>query len=85
MALLPIIVSPLSISCENASRVRVLLDSRLVAATHLLAFHPSDSSKTVFVTAAQLKEHLSSTHVKVIEVEFTAVAPGKYESIRHAS
>jgi len=69
------VVSPLSISKENASKVQVLLDQHLVSSTSLLAFHPSDATKTVFITAEQLQEYLSSTGVKVTVVDFTAAPP----------
>ena len=50
--------------------MQVLVDSKLASSTELLAFHPSDSSKTVFITHEQLKHYLESTGVKVTEVEF---------------
>jgi hypothetical protein len=50
--------------------VQVLLDANLVKASELLAFHPSDETKTVFITAKQLHEYLASTGVKVTAVEF---------------
>jgi prolyl-tRNA synthetase len=72
-------VSPLSISKENASAVQVVLDSQLIESQDLLAFHPSDESKTVFITSAQLREYLASTGVKTTEVEFTAAPVGGYD------
>lgn len=71
------LVSPLSISNESASQVQVLIDSKIIASEELLAFHPSDASKTVFITSKQLREYLESTGVKVTEVEFTAAPVGK--------
>jgi hypothetical protein len=65
-------VSPLSISKENANSVQVVLDSELITSQDLLAFHPSDESKTIFITSTQLQEYLASTGVKTTEVEFTA-------------
>ena len=53
----------------------MLLDSQLVASKELLAFHPSDASKTVFITSSQLQEYLAETGVKTKEVDFTAAAP----------
>jgi len=74
-------VSPLSISKENASAVQVILDSQLIASQDLLAFHPSDESKTVFITSAQLQEYLASTGVKTTEVEFTDALSGGYDTL----
>ena len=73
-------VSPLSISKENAGAVQVILDSQLIASQDLLAFHPSDESKTVFITSAQLQEYLASTGVKTTEVEFTNALSGGYDT-----
>ena len=64
------LVSPLAVTKENAAGVQVLLDANLVEATELLAFHPSDEAKTVFITSKQLHEYLASTGVKVTQVEF---------------
>jgi hypothetical protein len=64
-------VSPLAVTKENAASVQVLLDEHLAKSSELLAFHPSDAAKTVFITAKQLQEYLVSTGVKVTEVEFS--------------
>jgi hypothetical protein len=53
----------------------VLLDGQLVVSKELLAFHPSDASKTVFITSSQLQEYLADTGVKTKEVDFIAAAP----------
>ena len=68
------VVSPLSISKETAGKIKVLIDSRLAASQNLLAFHPSDASKTVFITAQDLKEYLASCGVDVTEFDFAATA-----------
>jgi prolyl-tRNA synthetase len=80
-----IIVSPLSISKNNAGNVHVLLDTRLVEFTNLLAFHPSDASKTVFITSAELTEYLISTGVQITEVDFSATSLGRYHTTSHLS
>jgi hypothetical protein len=67
-------VSPLSITKENARNVRVVLDNHLVASTNLLAFHPSDAFKTVFITSEELKNYIGSTGVHATEVDFAATA-----------
>jgi hypothetical protein len=64
------IVSPLAISKDSAENVQIVLDAKLASSTELLAFHHSDPMKTVFITAQQLKDHLSSTGVKVTEFDF---------------
>jgi prolyl-tRNA synthetase len=74
------IVSPLSISKDHSEKVQVLLDSRVVSSTELVAFHPSDETKTVFITVKELQEYLSSTDVKVTEIDFTAVIVPGYDS-----
>jgi hypothetical protein len=63
-------VSPLAVTKQNAAAVQILLDANLVKASELLAFHPSDETKTVFITTKQLHEYLTSTGVKVTQVEF---------------
>jgi len=64
------LVSPLAVTKENAGFVQVLLDSKAVKASELLAFRPSNETVTVFMTASQLQHYLASTGVKVTEVEF---------------
>ena len=66
------LVSPLAISKENAAKVQVLLDEKLVAHGGLLAFHPSDAKATVFVTYEKLNAYLVSTGVKTTTVDFAA-------------
>ncbi|OLL21686.1 putative proline--tRNA ligase [Neolecta irregularis DAH-3] len=65
-------VSPLSITSANASAIRVALDSKLVTSAKPIAFHPSASNKTVFLTSAQLQNYLESTGVEVVTAEFSA-------------
>jgi prolyl-tRNA synthetase len=73
------LVSPLAISKENAEKVQVLLDEKLVTHSGLLAFHPSDAKSTVFVPYEKLHSYLGSTGVKIMNVEFSAAAAG-YDS-----
>jgi prolyl-tRNA synthetase len=73
------LVSPLAISKENADKVQVLLDEKLVAHSGLLAFHPSDAKSTIFVPYEKLHSYLGSTGVKITNVEFAAAATG-YDS-----
>lgn len=44
--------------------------------SNLLAFHPSDSTKTVFIASTELKDYLISTGVKVTDVDFTTASVG---------
>ena len=74
-------VSPLSISNGNASKVQVLLDNNLLASPELLAFHPSDASKTIFITASELRDYLTATGVKLTDVDFAATPVGGYYSL----
>jgi len=74
-------VSPLSISNDNASKVQVLLDNNLLASSDLLAFHPSDACKTVFITAPELRDYLTATGVKLTGVDFAAPSVGGYDSV----
>ena len=74
------LVSPLAISKENAAKVQVLVDEKLVAHSGLLAFHPSDAKSTVFVPYEKLHSYLGSTGVKITNVEFAAAAAGGYDS-----
>lgn len=76
-----IVVSPLAISNNNASKVQVLLDNNLLASSELLAFHPSDASKTIFITAMELRDYLTATGVKITNVDFAATPVGGYESL----
>jgi len=73
------LVSPLAISKENAEKVQVLLDEKLVAHSGLLAFHPSDAKTTVFIPYEKLHSYLVSTGVKLTNVDFVPVAGG-YDS-----
>jgi hypothetical protein len=36
----------------------------------LLAFHPSDATKTTFISPSQLQEYLASSNVKMTTVDF---------------
>lgn len=73
-------VSPLSVSNQNASKVQVLLDHNLLASSSLLAFHPSDASKTIFIAATELRDYLTGTGVKLTDVDFSATFVAGYDS-----
>ena len=74
-------VSPLSISNNNASKVQVLLDNNLLSSSDLLAFHPSDVSKTIFITAPEVRDYLTATGVKITNVDFAATSVGGCDSL----
>ena len=69
-------VSPLSVSNQNASKVQVLLDNNLLTSSSLLAFHPSDASKTIFITATELRDYLTATGAKLTDVDFSTTSVG---------
>lgn len=68
------IVSPLSITKENAAAIQVVLDKRLVDSTAKVAVHPSRSDVTVFVAGSEIKSYLENAGVKVTVVEFSLVS-----------
>ncbi|KAI9865295.1 MAG: hypothetical protein M1824_003449 [Vezdaea acicularis] len=71
-------VSPLSITSVNASNIQVVLDQNLINEKNPIAIHPSDSAKTIFMTAADIESHLEKTGVKVVQHDFkvdAAAAP----------
>ena len=51
----------------------------MVASANLLAFHPSNASKTIFITSEQLKEYISSTGVNTTEVDFAMTSLGRLQ------
>ncbi|KAI9347536.1 hypothetical protein BD770DRAFT_395758 [Pilaira anomala] len=70
-------VSPFSLSnVEDLSLVHLVLDAALPETT-LLAFHPNDAAKTVFITVAQLKSYLESIKKEFVELDFKALAAAK--------
>lgn len=68
------IVSPLSITKENAAAIQVVFDQRLVDSTAKVAVHPSRSDVTVFVTGSEIKSYLENAGVKVTVVEFSLIS-----------
>ncbi|CAO3577658.1 unnamed protein product [Absidia cylindrospora] len=73
-------VSPFALSnVADLSLVHVVVDSEVLAlpATETLAFHPSASDKTVFVTADEFKQYLASINKEFVEVDFKALAAAK--------
>lgn len=77
----PTDVGIFSVNKENASKVHVVLDAALIQHNGLLAFHPSSSAKTVFVSPAAVQTYLKSIGVNPIIVDFSApgsaTAPSK--------
>jgi len=58
-------VSPFILkSIADTVSVRIFLDEALLAATTPLAFHPSDSSRTIFLNAAEFTQILNSMNVE---------------------
>lgn len=71
-------VSPFSLSnVKDLSLVRLVLDAELNGADTLLAFHPNDAAKTIFVTVDQLKSYLASIGKEFVEIDFKALAAAK--------
>ncbi|KAG5519234.1 hypothetical protein PMAC_002322 [Pneumocystis sp. 'macacae'] len=67
-------VSPLSITRENASKIRVVLDSRISFENRLLAFRLLSTRKTVFFTYSQLLDHFSYTGVWKINFDLSSIS-----------
>lgn len=69
----PADVGALSITTENASKIKVVLDAAIEASPNtVLAVHPSAAAKTAFIKASDLVAYLKSTGADVISVDFTA-------------
>ncbi|KAF8461369.1 cytoplasmic proline-tRNA ligase Prs1 [Kalaharituber pfeilii] len=66
-------VSPLSVTTTNKGGLDVVIDQKLLSSSGKIAVHPSDSSVTAFLTAAQLKEYLEGTGATIIPVEFNTI------------
>lgn len=74
----PTDVGALSITNDNASKVKVVVDSLILKSPDLiLAVHPSSASKTAFIKASDLVSYLTSVGAEIINVNFkeTASAP----------
>lgn len=68
------VVSPLSITKDNAAAVQVVLDQRLVDSAAKVAVHPSRSDVTIFVAGSEIKTYLEKAGVKVTVVEFSLIS-----------
>jgi prolyl-tRNA synthetase len=71
-------VSPFSLSqVENLDLIHLVFDTALNETKELLAFHPNDAEKTIFVTVDELKNYFKSINKEYIEVDFKALASAK--------
>lgn len=69
----PVDVGALSITSDNASKIKVVLDAAIEASLEtILAVHPSAAAKTAFIKAGDLIDYLKSTGAELITVDFTA-------------
>lgn len=66
-------VSFLSITHNNAAAIQVVVDAKLLTHKGTLAFHPSDTSKTVFVSHDDVKSHLQRVGCAFVELDFGEV------------
>ncbi|WFD43743.1 proline--tRNA ligase [Malassezia psittaci] len=66
-------VSPLSVTQENKSKVRVLLDKDIVTSGTTYAVHARSASETVFLTGEALQRYLESTQVQLDVVAFSTL------------
>ncbi|KAG4302182.1 hypothetical protein PCK1_001454 [Pneumocystis canis] len=64
-------ISPLCITKENASKIRVVLDSRISTEHHFLAFRMLSIRKTLFFTTHQLLKYLSDVSVQKFDVNLS--------------
>lgn len=67
-------VSPFSVTSENASRVRVAIDTAVAESGDLFAARARSASETVFVPGTAVASYLASTGVKVDTLAFTDLA-----------
>lgn len=72
----PADVGALSVTADNASKVKVVLDSLIAEPKEdlVLAIHPSAAAKTVFIKASDLVAQLSSVGADIVPVNFAEVA-----------
>lgn len=69
----PIDISALSVTSENASKIKVVLDAAIESNPDaVLAVHPFSAAKTAFIKASDLISYLKSTGAELISVDFTA-------------
>lgn len=70
-------VSPFALSSvQELDLVHLVLDTELPVDT-LLAFHPNDAEKTIFITVDQLKVYFASINKEFVEIDFKALATAK--------
>lgn len=70
-------VSPFALSnVQELDLIHLVIDADLPTDT-LLAFHPNDAEKTVFVTLDQLKAYFTSINKEFVEIDFKALAAAK--------
>ncbi|WFD33527.1 proline--tRNA ligase [Malassezia cuniculi] len=67
-------VSPLSVTSENASRVRVALDAAVAESSDLFAVRARSSSETVFIPGTAVAAYLASTGVQIDTLAFADLA-----------
>ncbi|EGX53697.1 hypothetical protein AOL_s00006g25 [Orbilia oligospora ATCC 24927] len=65
-------VSPFSITKENSSAVKVVLDKALLDYSGKLGVHPNDSAKTFFLAQKDIQQYLLGTETEIDEVDFTS-------------
>lgn len=71
-------VSPFSLShVENLDLIHLVFDAALNETKELLAFHPNDAEKTIFITVDELKSYFNSIGKEYVEVDFKALASAK--------
>ena len=71
-------VSPFSVTAENASKLRVVVDQDMVDSGAIYAVHARSASETVFVTGAALVAYLTNVQASMDTVAFsTLTAPAK--------
>ncbi len=79
-------VSPFSLSqVENLDLIHLVFDTALNETKELLAFHPNDAEKTIFVTVDELKNYFKSINKEYIEVDFKALASAKPTGEKNAA
>ncbi|VVT57479.1 uncharacterized protein SAPINGB_P005716 [Magnusiomyces paraingens] len=72
----PADVGALSVTSDNAEKIKVVLDSLIAEAKDdlIVAVHPSAAAKTAFIKAVDLAAQLNATGVEVITVNFAEAA-----------
>ncbi|KAG1381067.1 hypothetical protein G6F61_003493 [Rhizopus arrhizus] len=71
-------VSPFALSnVTDLANVHIVVDAAAFQTTDKLAFHPTESDKTIFISAQELKTYLESLGKEFVEVDFKALAAAK--------